>query len=103
MRSKPVSRQLGDLLQCSGLGEQVRGVRNYFDLLFTSEATQRLPIQIQNSQVISANNQERWALNTGQGVSREVGRPPRDTTACILLPNSAAATNAAAAPVLEPK
>jgi hypothetical protein len=103
MPFEPLPGQSGHFLKRSRLLKEVCCSRNYFQFLVRLDLLHCPAVHIDYRSVLPAYNQQCRGLDAGQGWLGKVGRPPRDTTAATSLGRSAAATRAAAAPVLAPK
>ena len=101
--TEPVGCQPLDLLERAGFLEQVRRARDDFEPRDRPHPALRFFIQFDDGLVVAADDQERRRLDGASASPARSGRPPRDTTAAEISGRSAAAINAAAAPVLAPK
>jgi len=99
---------LNQLIDASTIASSVPGSSKDASLrarhrgVFRIAANAAVAIKIENVMVQPSDNQQRRRLDVSKSLSGEVGRPPRETTALTGPGSSAAATSAAAAPVLAP-
>ena len=100
---EPLARQPRHLIQRAGLFEEVRGAGDDHELLFAAELRERRPVQLDDLKVVPPDDEQRGRPDARQGRPSQIRTPaPRDDRA-HHLGRSAAATSAAAAPVLAPK
>jgi hypothetical protein len=99
---EPFRRQTRHLFERARLFKEARRAQNDLHFFFTPEAWEGFLIQFNDKPVGAADDEQRRRRHERQDVSRQVGTPPRETTAPTLSPGLAAGASAAA-PVLAPK
>ena len=99
---KPLLCQPHDAFKGAGLFEEVGGSGNDLQLGLATQPAKRRAIEREHVRVGAASINRVGALTSANAAPARSGRPPRDTMAATS-PRCAAATRAAAAPVLAPK
>ena len=103
MVHEPASRMADDLLKRTWFFEEMASLRNDDKLLLTGHARQCMTIEVEHNLIGAADDQQRWRLHFRQSSGGKIRSPASRYNGCYALPISAAATRAAAAPVLAPK
>ena len=83
MLSKPAPREADHRLKGARLLEQVAGSRHHFEALLAPERIVSLSVEREHVVIEAADDQEGWGTHLDQSGAREIGRPPRDTTAAM--------------------
>src|SRR5216683_170431 len=103
MEDEPVPGQVRHLLQRARLLEQVGRARHDLQACLPRQLIHRRTAEFQDDRVVTPTiSNVGWHTLPRYSPARS-GRPPRETTACTRFGRTAAATSAAAAPVLAPK
>jgi hypothetical protein len=94
--------QLGRFLERAWFFEQVRGTWDSYKACLATEILHGLAIEVDDEGIASADDEKHWLAYLWQALPSS-GRLPRQTTARAAAWRTAAATSAAAAPVLAPR
>jgi hypothetical protein len=102
MESEPIARSIDDLIEGPRLLEQVSRLRDDVQALDAVQPRKRVLIELQHTGIGAAHYQQSRRANQRESIASEVRTTPACTTAAISG-FAAAATSAAAEPVLAPK
>jgi hypothetical protein len=102
MALKPTCGMANHCLKRSRLGKKMARAWNDHQALRAAQPRQRLLIELDHTNISTPDDEKRRGAHDVESISRKSGRPPRETTAPIRRGSLAAATRAAAAPVLAP-
>lgn len=101
---EPFACQPRYFVQRAGFFEEVRRPGDDYELLFAAELRERRPVQLDNLEVVSTDDEQGRCPDARQGGSGQIGPPAaRDDSAHHIGALGRRATSAAAAPVLAPK
>ena len=99
---EPVGRQRRDLVNRAGLGKQVARARDDRQGAAVRQVAEYRLVEREHLRVRAADDEQGGGAQVREQRTRQVGRPPLDTTARTRRGRLPAVTRAAAAPVLAP-
>jgi len=102
MNGEPVAGEPGGG-ERAWLLDQVGGSGHHDQVILAAQLRLGRTVEAEHGMVVAADDQQRGRPHLPQPWAGKIGRPPRDITAAMSAVGSAAASKAAAAPVLAPK